>query len=81
MQNSVDMWMGGWRVDGCVDTWIGSKSWCINPSINTRKIAKLCVDVCGYRYGCVNVNVADFISANGNVAGCVNVYEKILCVY
>lgn len=52
----------------------------INSSTNTRKIVKLCVDVCGYGrgYECgrANVNVADFASANGNVAGCVNVYEK-----
>ena len=48
----------------------------INPSINTRKIAKLCVDVYGYGCDCVNANVADFASANGNVAGCVDVYEK-----
>lgn len=51
----------------------------INPSTNTHKIVKLCVDVCGYGYGCVNVNVADSVSTstNGNVAGCVDVYEKI----
>ena len=50
----------------------------INPSTNTRKIVKLCVDVCGYGYGygCVNANVADSASVNGNVAGCVDVYEK-----
>lgn len=48
----------------------------INPSINTRKIVKLCVDVCGYGCGCVNVNVVVSVFANGNVAGCVDVYEK-----
>lgn len=48
----------------------------INSLTNTRKIVKLCVDVCGYGYGCVNVNVADFASANGNVDGCVDVHEK-----
>lgn len=53
----------------------------INPSANTRKIVKLCVDVCGYGYGCVNANVAVSVSANGNVAGCVNVHEKIFCIY
>lgn len=53
----------------------------INPLTNTRKIVKLCVDVCGYGYGCVNVNVADFASANGNVTGCVDAYEKFFCVY
>ena len=56
-----------------------STHWPINLSTNTRKIVKLCVDVCGY--DCVNVNVADFASANGNVAGCVDVYEKNFCVY
>lgn len=49
----------------------------INPSVNTRKIVKLCVDVCGYGCDCVNVNVADSVSANGNIADCVNVHEKI----
>lgn len=53
----------------------------INPSTNTRKTAKLCVDICGYGYGCVNVNVVVFVSANDNVAGCVDVYEKFLCIY
>lgn len=53
----------------------------INPSTNTRKIVKLCVDICGYEYGCVNVNVAVSASANGNVAGYVNVHEKIFCIY
>ena len=49
----------------------------INPSTNTRKIVKLCVGVCGYGCGCVNVNVVDSVSANGNVVGYVDVYEKI----
>lgn len=53
----------------------------INPSVNTHKITKLCVDVCGYGCGCVNVNVADFVSANDNVAGCVDEYEKIFYIY
>ena len=37
------------------------------------------MDVCGYGYGCVNVNVADCVSAygNGNVADCVDMHEKI----
>lgn len=48
----------------------------IKPLTNTHKIVKLCVDVCGYGYGFVNVNVADFASTNDNVIGCVNVYEK-----
>ena len=48
----------------------------INPSANTHKIVELYVDICGYEYGCVNVNVADSASTNGNVAGCVDVYEK-----
>lgn len=48
----------------------------LNPSTNTRKIAKLCVNVCGYGYGCVNANVADSASANGNVIDYVNVHEK-----
>ena len=48
----------------------------INPSTNTRKIVNLCVDVCEYGYSCVNVSVAVSASANGNVAGCVDVYEK-----
>lgn len=52
-----------------------------NLSINTHKIVKLCVNVCGYGYNCVNVNVVDSVSANGNVAGCADVYEKIfLCL-
>ena len=49
----------------------------INTSVNTRKIAKLCVDVCGYGYGFINVNVADSAFANDNVAGCVDEHEKI----
>ena len=48
----------------------------VNPSTNTRKIVKWCVNVCGYGYGCVNANVVDFASANDNVIGCVDVYEK-----
>lgn len=48
----------------------------INPSTNTRKIVKLCVDVCGYGCDCVNVNVAVSVSVNGNVAGYVDVYKK-----
>lgn len=66
---------------GCMDRWLKLVHRPINPSINTRKIAKLCVDVCGYGYGCVNVNVAVSASANGNVAGCVNAYEKIFYIY
>lgn len=61
---------------GYVDTRLKLVHQFINPSVNTRKIVKLCVNVCGYGCGCVNANVADFASANGNVAGCVNVYEK-----
>ena len=53
----------------------------INPSINTRKIVELRVDVCEYGYDCVNVNVADSISVNGNVDGCVDVHEKIFYIY
>lgn len=53
----------------------------INPPTNTCKIVKLCVDICGYGYGCVNVNVVDFASVNGNVAGYVDVHEKIFCIY
>lgn len=34
------------------------------------------MNVCVCRRGCVNVNVVDFAFANGNVAGCVDVYEK-----
>ena len=78
------MWLGCvvfWQMRGYVDTQQKLVHRPINPSTNTRKIVKLCVDVCGYGYGCVNANVADFASANGNVAGCVNVYEKIFCAY
>lgn len=53
----------------------------INLSTNTRKIVKLCIDVCGYGYGCVNVNVADFAFANGNVAGCVKICMKKFSVF
>ena len=54
-----------------------------NSSTNTRKFAKLCVDVCGYGCGCVNANVAVSASAYvyENVADCVDVYEKIFCIY
>lgn len=60
----------------CVDIWPKLVRQPINPSINTRKIVELRVDVCEYGCGCVNVNVADSISANGNAAGCVDVHEK-----
>lgn len=53
----------------------------INPLTNTRKIVKLYVDVCGCGCGCVNANVADSVSANENVAGCVDVHEKIFYIY
>lgn len=53
----------------------------INPSANTRKIVKLCVDVCGCGCGCVNVSVAVSVSANENVAGYVDVHEKIFYIY
>ena len=59
-----------------MDGWLKLVRQPINPSTNTRKIVKLCVDVCGYGYGCVNVNVAVFVSANGNVAGCADAHEK-----
>ena len=48
----------------------------IKPLRNTRKIVKLCANVYEHGCGCVNVNVVDFASVNGNVAGCVDVYEK-----
>ena len=66
-----------WLMCGCMDIWLKLVHQPINPSANTRKIVKLCVDVCGYECDCVNVNVADSVSANENVAGCVDVYEKI----
>ena len=47
----------------------------------TQNRQGVCVDVCGYGCDYVNVNVAVSVSANGNVAGCVDVYEKIFCVY
>lgn len=34
------------------------------------------MNVCVCRCGCVNVNMTVFVSANGNVADCVNVHEK-----
>ena len=49
----------------------------IDPSTNTRKTAKLCVDVCGYGYDCVNVNVADSASVNSNENVVGYVHEKI----
>ena len=70
-----------WLMRGRMDTRLKLVYQPINPLTNTRKIVKLCVDVCGYGYGCVNVNVAVSASANGNVDGCVNVYEKIFCIY
>ena len=61
---------------GYVDTRLKLVHKPIKPLTNTRKIAKLCVDVYGYGCGCVNVSVAVSASVNGNVAGCVDVYEK-----
>lgn len=61
---------------GCMDRWLKLVHRPINPLTNTRKIVKLCVDVCVCGYGCVDVSVADSVSANGNVAGCVDGYEK-----
>lgn len=48
----------------------------INPSTNTRKIVKVCANVYEHECGRVNVNVVVSASANGNVAGCVDVHEK-----
>ena len=61
---------------GYVDTRLKLVHQFINPSVNTRKIVKLCANVCGYGCDYVNVNVAVSASANENVAGCVDVYEK-----
>ena len=69
------LWICGWvEVGSCIDTWPKLVRQLTNSSTNTRKIVKLCVDVCGYGYGCVNANVTDSVSAhgNGNVAGCVH---------
>ena len=60
----------------CGDIWPKLVRQPINPSINTRKIVKLRVDVCGYGCDCVNVNVADSVSANGNENVAKYVYEK-----
>ena len=70
-----------WLIRGCMDIWSKLVHQSVNQSTNTRKIVKVCVDVCGYGYGRVNVNVVVSASVNGNVAGCVNVYEKFFCVY
>lgn len=70
-----------WLMRGYMDMWLKLVHQSINPSANTRKIVKLCVDVCGYGYGCVNVNAAVFVSANDNATGCVDVYKKIFYVY
>lgn len=64
-----------------MDAWSKLVRQPINPLINTRKIAKLCVDVCGNGYDCVNINLVDFVSANSNVAGCVDMHEKIFYIY
>lgn len=63
----------------CIDTWLKLVPEPINPSTNTRKIVKLCVDVYGYGYGYVNASVVDSASiyGNGNVADCANAHEKI----
>ena len=61
------------EVSSCIDTKPKLVHQPINLSTNTRKIAKLRVDVCGYGYGCVNVNVAVFVYGNENVVGCVDV--------
>ena len=66
-----------WQMRGYVDTRLKLVHQFINPSVNTRKIIKLCVDVCGHECGCPNLNVIVSASANDNVIGCVDVYEKI----
>ncbi len=48
----------------------------INSLTNTRKIVKLCVDVCEYGYDWVNVNVAVSVFANGNENVAGYVHEK-----
>lgn len=66
-----------WLIRGRINTRLKLVHQPINPLTNTHKIVKLCVDVCGYGCGCVNVNMADSVFANDNVAGCVDAYEKI----
>lgn len=65
-----------WLMRGCMDIWSKLVHQPTNPSINTHKIVKVCVDVCGYGCDYVNVNVAVSVSANDNAIGCVDVYEK-----
>lgn len=62
---------------GRIDTWPKMLHQPINPSTNTRKIVKLYADVCGYGYGCVNVNVVDSVSVNSNENVVGYVREKI----
>ena len=76
----MDIWIDGrgvWWMRRCINGRPKLVYRPINSSTNTYKIIKLCVNVCG----CVNANVADSASANNNVAGGVNVYEKIFCIY
>ena len=61
---------------GYVDTRLKLVHQSINQSTNARKIVKLCANVYEHECGRVNVNVVVSASANGNVAGCVDVYEK-----
>ena len=70
-----------WQMHGYVDTRLKLVHKPIKPLTNTRKIVKLCANVYEHECGCVNVNVIVSASVNGNVAGCVDVYEKIFCVY
>lgn len=61
---------------GYIDTRLKLVHQPTNSLTNTRKIVKLCVDVCGYGCGCVNANVADSVSANGNENVAGYVHEK-----
>ena len=73
------LWICGWvEVGSCIDTWQKLLRQLINSSINTRKIAKLCVDVYGCGCDYVNVNGADSASVyvHENVVGCVDVCMK-----
>lgn len=70
-----------WLMRGCMDIWSKLVHQSINQSTNTRKIVKVCANVYEHECGRVNVNVAVSASANENVAGYVNVYEKIFCIY
>lgn len=67
----MDVWIYGYIAKVGVSTYQPINKY-------TQNHQAVCRYMCGYGCGCVNANVVDSVSANGNVAGYVDVYKKFL---